>query len=135
MKLNPTAAMVPITWPEFASIHPYAPQWQAGGYRLLGEELSAWLCDITGFHGCTLQPNSGAHGEYTGLMIIRSWHQSRGDHTRHVCLVPDSAHGTNPASATMAGMKVVVVNSAENGDIDLDDLREKADAHRMSSPR
>jgi glycine dehydrogenase len=130
MKLNPTAAMVPITWPEFASIHPYAPQWQAGGYRLLGEELSAWLCDITGFHGCTLQPNSGAHGEYTGLMIIRSWHQSRGDHTRHVCLVPDSAHGTNPASATMAGMKVVVVNSAENGDIDLDDLREKADAHR-----
>ncbi|HKK48020.1 MAG TPA: aminomethyl-transferring glycine dehydrogenase, partial [Alkalispirochaeta sp.] len=130
MKLNPTAAMVPITWPEFASIHPYAPHWQAGGYRMLAEELSAWLSDITGFHGCTLQPNSGAHGEYTGLMIIRAWHQSRGDHNRRVCLVPDSAHGTNPASATMAGMEVVVVNSAENGDIDLTDLREKADAHR-----
>ena len=130
MKLNPTAAMVPITWPEFASIHPFAPAWQAGGYQMLADELSAWLSDITGFHGCTLQPNSGAHGEYTGLMIVRSWHQSRGDHHRRVCLVPDSAHGTNPASATMAGMEVVVVNSAENGDIDLDDLRSKADAHR-----
>ena len=130
MKLNPTAAMVPITWPEFASLHPYAPQWQAGGYRMLADELSAWLCDITGFHGCTLQPNSGAHGEYTGLMVIRSWHRSRGDHHRTVCLVPDSAHGTNPASATMAGMRVVVVNSAENGDIDLEDLEAKAERHR-----
>ncbi len=129
MKLNPTAAMEPITWPEFASLHPYAPAWQAGGYRILSEELSSWLCDITGFHGCTLQPNSGAHGEYTGLMIIRSWHHARGEHNRKVCLVPDSAHGTNPASAAMAGMKVVVVNSADNGDIDLDDLRAKADEH------
>ncbi|MFP4211504.1 MAG: aminomethyl-transferring glycine dehydrogenase [Alkalispirochaeta sp.] len=132
MKLNPTAAMEPITWPEFASLHPYAPAWQAGGYRILSEELSSWLCDITGFHGCTLQPNSGAHGEYTGLMIIRSWHHSRGEHNRNVCLVPDSAHGTNPASAAMAGMKVVVVNSADNGDIDLDDLRKKADQHADS---
>jgi glycine dehydrogenase len=129
MKLNPTAAMEPITWPEFASLHPYAPAWQAGGYRILSEELSSWLCDITGFHGCTLQPNSGAHGEFTGLMIIRSWHHSRGEHNRNVCLVPDSAHGTNPASATMAGMNVVVVNSAPNGDIDLDDLKAKADTY------
>nr|MDA3950257.1 aminomethyl-transferring glycine dehydrogenase subunit GcvPB [Spirochaeta sp.] len=129
MKLNPTAAMVPITWPEFASLHPYAPAWQAGGYRILSEELSSWLCDITGFHGCTLQPNSGAHGEYTGLMVIRSWHHSRGEHNRNVCLVPDSAHGTNPASAAMAGMKVVVVNSAANGDIDLEDLTTKADTY------
>ncbi len=129
MKLNPTAAMEAITWPEFASLHPYAPAWQAGGYRILSEELSSWLCDITGFHGCTLQPNSGAHGEYTGLMIIRSWHHSRGEHNRRVCLVPDSAHGTNPASAAMAGMKVVVVNSAPNGDIDLEDLQGKADQY------
>lgn len=130
MKLNPTAAMEAITWREFASIHPYAPSWQAGGYRMLADELSAWLCDITGFHGCTLQPNSGAQGEYTGLMIIRAWHLSRGEEHRRVCLVPDSAHGTNPASATMAGMRVVVVESAANGDIDLDDLREKAAEHR-----
>ncbi|MFA7567502.1 MAG: aminomethyl-transferring glycine dehydrogenase subunit GcvPB, partial [Alkalispirochaeta sp.] len=129
MKLNPTAAMQPITWPEFASLHPYAPAWQAGGYRVLKEELSQWLSDITGFHGCTLQPNSGAHGEYTGLMIIRAWHRSRGDHHRKVCLVPDSAHGTNPASAIMAGMDVVVVNSAANGDIDLEDLKTKADQY------
>ena len=129
MKLNPAAAMEPITWPEFASLHPYAPAWQAGGYRMLADELSAWLCDITGLDGCTLQPNSGAQGEYTGLMVIRAWHRSRGDHDRRVCLVPDSAHGTNPASATMAGMQVVVVNSAENGDIDLDDLRSKAVRH------
>ena len=129
MKLNPTAAMVPITWPEFASLHPYAPEWQAGGYHILSDELSAWLCDITGFHGCTLQPNSGAHGEFTGLMVIRSWHKSRGDGQRRICLVPDSAHGTNPASAIMAGMDVVVVNSAPNGDIDLEDLAAKAEKH------
>ena len=126
MKLNPAAAMEPVSWPEFASIHPYAPAWQAGGYRIIAEELSAWLKDITGFHGCTLQPNSGAHGEFTGLLVIRAWHRSRGDLERTVCLVPDSAHGTNPASATIAGMDVVVVKSADNGDIDLDDLKEKA---------
>ncbi|TVQ95418.1 MAG: glycine dehydrogenase (aminomethyl-transferring) [Spirochaetaceae bacterium] len=129
MKLNPTAAMMPITWPEFAGIHPYAPTWQAAGFHLMASELSAWLCDITGFDGCSLQPNSGAHGEFAGLMIIRSWHKSRGDAHRTVCLVPDSAHGTNPASAVMAGMEVVVVDSAANGDIDLDDLTRKADQH------
>ncbi len=130
MKLNPAAAMEPVSWPEFAAIHPYAPAWQAGGYRILAEELSAWLKDITGFHGCTLQPNSGAHGEFTGLLVIRSWHRHRGDLERTVCLVPDSAHGTNPASAVMAGMDVVVVNSAPNGDIDLDDLAAKAAEHQ-----
>ncbi|MFW5807395.1 MAG: aminomethyl-transferring glycine dehydrogenase, partial [Spirochaetota bacterium] len=130
MKLNAAAAMEPVSWPEFASIHPYAPAWQAGGYRILGEELSAWLKDITGFHGCTLQPNSGAHGEFTGLLIIRGWHRSRGDLERSVCLVPDSAHGTNPASATIAGMEVVVVKSADNGDIDLEDLIAKAEKHQ-----
>ncbi|TVQ24891.1 MAG: glycine dehydrogenase (aminomethyl-transferring) [Spirochaetaceae bacterium] len=130
MKLNPAAAMEPISWPEFASIHPYAPAWQAGGYTILADELSAWLKDITGFHGCTLQPNSGAHGEFTGLLVIRAWHRSRGDLQRTVCLVPDSAHGTNPASAIIAGMEVVVVKSADNGDIDLEDLKAKADEHR-----
>ncbi|SIQ06669.1 glycine dehydrogenase (decarboxylating) alpha subunit /glycine dehydrogenase (decarboxylating) beta subunit [Alkalispirochaeta americana] len=130
MKLNPTAAMMPITWREFSSLHPYAPPGQAEGYRLLMKELSAWLCEITGFDGCTLQPNSGAHGEFTGLMIIRSWHLSRGDANRRVCLVPDSAHGTNPASAAMAGMEVVVVKSTPQGRIDLTDLEEKALLHR-----
>ena len=130
MKLNPAAAMEPVSWPEFAALHPYAPAWQAGGYKIIAEELSAWLKDITGFHGCTLQPNSGAHGEFTGLMVIRSWHRSRGDLQRSICLVPDSAHGTNPASATIAGMEVVVVNSAENGDIDLEDLKAKATEHK-----
>ncbi len=130
MKLNPASAMIPITWPEFASIHPYAPTHQTGGYRMLASELSSWLCEITELDGCTLQPNSGAQGEYTGLMVIRSWHHSRGERERTVCLVPDSAHGTNPASATMAGMRVVVVASAENGDIDLADLAAKAEKHK-----
>lgn len=129
MKLNPAAAMEPVSWPEFAAIHPYAPAWQAGGYRIIADELSAWLKDITGFHGCTLQPNSGAHGEFTGLLVIRAWHRARGDFERTVCLVPDSAHGTNPASATIAGMEVVVVKSADNGDIDLADLTTKATEH------
>ncbi|POQ98328.1 glycine dehydrogenase (aminomethyl-transferring) [Alkalispirochaeta sphaeroplastigenens] len=132
MKLNPTAAMMPITWQDFSSLHPYAPPGQAEGYRLLTEELSAWLCEITGFAGCTLQPNSGAHGEFTGLMIIRSWHLSRGDANRRVCLVPDSAHGTNPASAAMAGMEVVVVKSTPQGRIDLTDLEEKARLHEKN---
>ncbi len=130
MKLNPAAAMEPVSWPEFGAIHPYAPSWQTGGYQILAQELSSWLTDITGFDGCTLQPNSGAHGEFTGLLIIRSYHRSRGDIQRTVCLVPDSAHGTNPASAVMAGMEVVVVKSAENGDIDLQDLEQKAESHR-----
>ena len=130
MKLNPTTAMVPITWPQFADIHPYAPAWQAGGYQILRDELVSWLSDITGFAGGTLQPNSGAHGEYTGLMVIRSWHESRREQQRDVCLIPDSAHGTNPASAVMAGMRVVVVNSAPNGDIDLVDLAAKAELYQ-----
>lgn len=129
MKLNPAAAMEAISWREFAGLHPYVPSWQAGGYSILADELSAWLTDITGFHGCTLQPNSGAHGEFTGLLVIRAWHRSRGDHQRTICLVPDSAHGTNPASAVMAGMEVVVVRSAANGDIDLEDLETRAAQH------
>ena len=125
MKLNPAAAMLGITWPEFAALHPYAPEWQAQGTLQMLSQLQQWLIEITGFDGCTLQPNSGAQGEYAGLLIIRSYHLSRGDTQRTVCIVPESAHGTNPASAVMAGMDVVVVGSRPNGDIDLDDLAAK----------
>lgn len=126
MKLNAAAAMEPISWPEFASLHPFIPTDQAEGYRELAEDLTGRLAEITGFAGGTLQPNSGAQGEYTGLMIVRAWHRSRGDEERTICLIPDAAHGTNPASAVMAGMEVVVVNSAPNGDIDISDLKKKA---------
>lgn len=129
MKLNATTEMIPITWPEFGNVHPFAPSDQTGGYRQLIGELNDWLCEITGFAKMSFQPNSGAQGEYAGLMVIRAYHESRGDHHRNVVLIPASAHGTNPASASMAGMKVVVVKCDERGNIDVDDLREKAVQH------
>ena len=126
MKLNSAAEMMPVTWPEFANIHPYAPAEQTGGYRALIGDLADRLCAITGYDAMSMQPNSGAQGEYAGLMTIRAWHKARGEGHRDVCLIPISAHGTNPASAQMAGMQVVVVKSRENGDIDLDDFRARA---------
>ncbi|MEX1011965.1 MAG: aminomethyl-transferring glycine dehydrogenase [Balneolaceae bacterium] len=132
MKLNATAEMIPISWAEFASIHPFVPEEQALGYRELISELELWLSRITEFPGVSLQPNSGAQGELAGLMLIRAWHRNRGDHSRNVCIVPSSAHGTNPASAVMAGMDVVVTRCDEHGNIDLDDLREKAESCRDS---
>ncbi len=129
MKLNPTAALAPISDPQFATLHPFAPKEQAEGYRQVIEELSDQLTEITGFDDVTLQPNSGASGEYTGLLLIQAYHEARGEGQRDVCLVPESAHGTNPASANMAGMDVFTVDCAENGNVDLDDLREKAEAN------
>jgi glycine dehydrogenase len=129
MKLNATTEMVPVTWPELGRLHPFAPASQWGGYRALFAQLEAWLGEITGFPAVSLQPNSGAQGEYAGLLAIRAYHRARGDAHRSVCLIPQSAHGTNPASAVMAGMQVVVVASAPDGTIDLADLRKKAEAH------
>lgn len=129
MKLNATTEMIPLTWPEFGSIHPFVPANQALGYGQLVSELSAWLCEITGFAAMSMQPNSGAQGEYAGLMAIRGYHESRGDHHRNVALIPSSAHGTNPASAVMAGMKVVVTKCDERGNIDVADLRAKAEQY------
>jgi len=129
MKLSAAAAMMPITWPEFAGIHPFVPDDQARGYHVMIEDLSRKLCQVTGYDAVSLQPNSGAQGEYAGLLAIRSYHLSRGDRQRTICLIPTSAHGTNPASAQMAGMKVVIVNVLPNGDVDLDDFRTKADEH------
>jgi len=128
MKLNATAEMIPLTWPEIANLHPYVPLDQAKGYTDLTEQLKAQLCEITGYDAMSLQPNSGAQGEYAGLLTIRNYHASRGEGDRNICLIPVSAHGTNPASAHMAGWDVVVVKSAENGDIDLADFRAKAEA-------
>ncbi len=128
MKLNAAVEMMPLTWPDFANIHPFAPEEQVRGYAELIEDLSKKLCVITGYDAMSMQPNSGAQGEYAGLLTIAAYHRARGDHHRTVCLIPVSAHGTNPASAQMAGMEVVVVKSAENGDIDLDDFRAKAEA-------
>lgn len=125
MKLNATAEMIPITWPEFAQLHPYAPSSQAEGYHDLIVRLSAALCEITGYDNISLQPNSGAQGEYAGLLAIRGYHQANGQGQRNVCLIPSSAHGTNPASAQLAGMEVVVVASDDNGNVDIDDLRAK----------
>ncbi len=129
MKLNATSEMVGVTWPEFGGIHPFAPTDQAEGYRAMIDELGEWLCEITGFVDVSLQPNSGAQGEYTGLQVIRAYHRDRGDAHRAVCLIPSSAHGTNPASAVMCGMKVVIVDVDVDGAIDLDDLRAKAEEH------
>ncbi len=128
MKLNSAAEMMAITWPEFANIHPFAPADQAEGYHEMILDLSQKLCEITGYDAMSMQPNSGAQGEYAGLLTIAAYHRARGEDGRRVCLIPVSAHGTNPASAQMAGMEVVVVASAENGDIDLDDFRTKAEA-------
>ena len=129
MKLNATTEMVPITWPEFGKLHPFAPRDQARGYDRIIGDLEEWLEEITGFSATSMMPNSGANGEYTGLLVIRAYHLDRGDTHRNVCLVPASAHGTNPASSVMAGMKVVVVKTDEGGNIDVDDLREKATKH------
>ena len=123
MKLNATAEMIPITWPEFAQIHPFAPAEQVQGYHQLIQELSAALCEITGYDAISLQPNSGAQGEYAGLLAIRAWHRANGQSQRDICLIPASAHGTNPASAQMAGMEVVVVASDDNGNVDVEDLQ------------
>jgi glycine dehydrogenase len=129
MKLNATTEMVPLTWPEFATLHPFAPREQARGYHAMFARLEKWLCDITGYDAISLQPNSGAQGEYAGLLAIRAYHAARGQNNRKVCLIPSSAHGTNPASAAMAGMDVVVVACDARGDVDVNDLRAKADAH------
>jgi glycine dehydrogenase len=126
MKLNAAAEMMPITWPEFGSLHPFAPMDQAMGYHEAISDLSKKLCEITGYDAMSMQPNSGAQGEYAGLLTIAAYHRSRGDTQRDVCLIPVSAHGTNPASAQMVGMKVVVVKSAPNGDVDIEDFRAKA---------
>lgn len=125
MKLNATAEMIPVTWPEFALIHPFAPADQTRGYQQLIKRLSQNLCEITGYDAVSLQPNSGAQGEYAGLLAIRAYHRANGQHQRDVCLIPSSAHGTNPASANMVGMEVVVVSSDAMGNVDLDDLRAK----------
>lgn len=126
MKLNATSEMIPITWPQFANVHPFVPKEQVVGYSLLIEELERWLCAITGFDAICMQPNSGAQGEYAGLLAIRKYHESRHQGARDICLIPSSAHGTNPASAQMAGMRVVIVECDEAGNVDLDDLKEKA---------
>ncbi|MEM1271357.1 MAG: aminomethyl-transferring glycine dehydrogenase, partial [Bacteroidota bacterium] len=129
MKLNAAAEMMPVTMPGFGSLHPFAPQDQAAGYKKIFADLEAWLAEICGFAAVSLQPNSGAQGEYAGLLTIRNFHESNGDTERNVCLIPTSAHGTNPASAVMAGMKVVAITTDDDGNIDVDDLRAKADAH------
>ncbi|WP_016955359.1 aminomethyl-transferring glycine dehydrogenase [Catenovulum agarivorans] len=126
MKLNATAEMIPVTWPEFANMHPFAPINQAQGYQRMIRQLNDWLIEITGYDAISMQPNSGAQGEYAGLLAIRKYHESRGDSHRNICLIPSSAHGTNPASAQMAGMKVVVTACDAKGNVDLDDLRKKA---------
>ncbi|MBW8446972.1 MAG: aminomethyl-transferring glycine dehydrogenase [Arenimonas sp.] len=129
MKLNATAEMLPITWPEFSEIHPFAPETQALGYKEMIDDLSEKLCSVTGYDAISMQPNSGAQGEYAGLLTIRNYHLSRGDTHRTICLIPTSAHGTNPASAQMAGMTVVPVKARDNGDVDLDDFRAKAEQY------
>lgn len=130
MKLNATAEMVPVTWPEFSELHPFVPSEEARGYHTLFEQLEAWLAEITGYSGISLQPNAGSQGEYAGLLVIRKYHESRDEAHRNVCLIPTSAHGTNPASAVMAGMQVVVVACDTEGNIDLVDLRQKAETYR-----
>ncbi|AQX27771.1 MULTISPECIES: aminomethyl-transferring glycine dehydrogenase [unclassified Bartonella] len=130
MKLNAAAELIPVSWPTVANIHPFAPKDDALGYQEMMSQLNAWLCEITGFAQISFQPNSGAQGEYAGLLAIRRYHQSRGDHQRNICLIPASAHGTNPASAHMAGMEVVVVKCLSDGDVDIEDLKVKALLHK-----
>ena len=129
MKLNATIEMLAISWPEIAGIHPFVPLAQAQGYQQIFSDLEQWLADITGFHSVSLQPNAGAQGEYAGLLVIRKYLESRGEHQRRICIIPQSAHGTNPASAVMAGMDVVGVKCDEQGNIDLEDLKSKAELH------
>jgi glycine dehydrogenase len=130
MKLNATTEMYPVSWPGFGQLHPFVPLDQAQGYQELFHTLEAWLAEITGFAATSLQPNAGSQGEYTGLLVIRAYHHSRGDHHRDVCLIPGSAHGTNPASSTLAGLRVVVVKTDSEGNIDVDDLRAKAEKYK-----
>ncbi|MCX7547905.1 aminomethyl-transferring glycine dehydrogenase [Xanthomarina sp. F1114] len=130
MKLNAAAEMLPLSSPNWGSVHPFVPIEQAEGYQIILKELEDQLTEITGFAATSLQPNSGAQGEYAGLMVIKAYHESRGDHHRNICLIPSSAHGTNPASAVMAGMKVVVTKSTDKGNIDVEDLRKKAELHK-----
>ena len=132
MKLNATSEMIPITWPEFASIHPFAPHDQLLGYELLDEQLRDWLCQATGYAGISLQPNAGSQGEYAGLLVIKAFHEARGDSHRNICLIPSSAHGTNPASAQMAGMTVVVTACDADGNVDMADLKAKCEQHSAS---
>ena len=129
MKLNATSEMIPVTWPEFSNIHPLAPIEQAAGYQQLISELEQMLAECTGYDAVSLQPNSGAQGEYAGLLAIRAYHRSRGEGHRKICLIPESAHGTNPASAQMCGMDVVAIKTDRNGNVDVDDLRAKASLH------
>ncbi|PKO63274.1 MAG: glycine dehydrogenase (aminomethyl-transferring) [Betaproteobacteria bacterium HGW-Betaproteobacteria-18] len=129
MKLNATSEMMPITWPEFANIHPSCPEDQRAGYAELDTQLRAWLCEATGYAGISLQPNAGSQGEYAGMMAIRGYHAARGESHRNICLIPSSAHGTNPASATMVGMKVVVIACDANGNVDMADLKAKCEQH------
>ena len=129
MKLNATAEMLPITWPEFSNMHPFVPTDQTGGYRVMIDQLESMLCAATGYDAMSLQPNAGSQGEYAGLLAIRGYHESRGDAHRTMCLIPSSAHGTNPASAQMCGMKVVLVKCDDQGNVDIADLKEKAAAH------
>lgn len=130
MKLNAAAELMPVSWPTVANMHPFAPKGDTVGYQEMIDQLNAWLCEITGFAQVSFQPNSGAQGEYAGLLAIRRYHKSRGDNQRNICLIPASAHGTNPASAHMAGMEVVVVKCLSDGDVDIDDLKVKAQLHK-----
>ena len=129
MKLNATSEMIPVSWPENANMHPFAPESQTKGSREVIDTLNELLCEVTGFDAMSAQPNSGANGEYAGLLCIRNYHLANGDDHRNVCLIPVSAHGTNPASASMAGMKVITVKSDDFGNVDIEDLRAKADKH------
>jgi glycine dehydrogenase len=130
MKLNATSEMIPVTWPEFGAIHPFAPADQTKGYEQMFKDLEKWLCEITGFAGCWLEPNAGSQGEYAGLLMIRAYHRSRNEGHRTICLIPESAHGTNPASAVIAGMSVVPVKCLDDGDIDVVDLKRLAEEHK-----
>jgi glycine dehydrogenase len=129
MKLNATSEMIPITWPEFANIHPFSPADQREGYALMDEQLRAWLCQATGYSGISLQPNAGSQGEYAGLLVIQAWQQARGQGHRNICLIPASAHGTNPASAQMVGLQVVVVACDAQGNVDMADMKAKCEQH------
>jgi glycine dehydrogenase len=129
MKLNATSEMIPITWPEFAHVHPFAPREQLAGFWEMNDQLCAWLSQATGYAGVSLQPNAGSQGEYAGLLVIKAWHDSRGEGHRNICLIPESAHGTNPASAQMAGMTVVVTKCDAMGNVDMDDLKAKCEQH------
>ena len=129
MKLNATSEMIPVTWPEFADVHPFAPADQREGYFVLERQLTQWLREATGYAGISLQPNAGSQGEYAGLLAIRGWHESRGEGHRNICLIPSSAHGTNPASAQMVGMQVIVTGCDDQGNVDLTELEAKCREH------